>query len=439
MLNNFTTRVCVCQGRICRRVSAKCDRDTKDSILANGGRRGKIFYAFGVFIVEFLQWVYYNGVMKYSFCISNFSLPSVPMKLELIFGFFALLGAMDMLAGNRFRLGAAFEKGIMTTGPLILSMAGMIVLSPVLAQGISRVLGPVCAALGMDLSVLAGFFPVDAGGATMAYALSDNAPLRAYNGILVASMLGATICPVIPLALQTVPKKFHDDVLTGLLCGIATIPVGCILPGLFLGAEIGPLLLSSLPMLVISGAICFGLWKNPTLVSRLLGWVGKLLMAFVTVGILIGMLELFAGVKAFPQIALLSEAFTIIGNIAVLLAGVFPLLEILSRLLKKPIDALGRKMRISGTSVLGLVTTLANSIPVFSLLEQMDKRGRILNMAFAVSAGYAFGDHLAFVLSYDRAYALPMVAGKVIAGLAALGVALLVSQRQTAVAATPEA
>ena len=33
--------------------------------------------------------------------------------------------------------------------------------------------------------------------------------LRAYNGIVVASMLGATICPVIPLAMQMVKKHVH--------------------------------------------------------------------------------------------------------------------------------------------------------------------------------------------------------------------------------------
>ena len=57
------------------------------------------------------------------------------MKLELIFAFFALLGVIDQVLGNKFRLGQAFEKGLMTAGPLILSMAGMIVLSPVVADG----------------------------------------------------------------------------------------------------------------------------------------------------------------------------------------------------------------------------------------------------------------------------------------------------------------
>ena len=106
------------------------------------------------------------------------------------------------------------------------------------------------------------------------------------------------------------------------------------------------------------------------------------------------------------------------------------MLEIVSWLLKKPMAWLGKKLEASDNAVLGLVTTLANSIPVFAMLEQMDKKGRVMNMAFAVSAGYALGDHLAFVLSYDRTFALPMVLGKVVGGVAALGLAIIICSRK---------
>ena len=353
------------------------------------------------------------------------------MKLELFFAFFALLGVIDKMLGDKFRLGQAFEKGLMTAGPLILSMAGMIVLSPVLAQGISVTLGPVCQAIGMDTSVLAGFFPVDSGGATMAYELSDDLKIRAYNGIIIASMLGATICPVVPLSLQMVKKELHEDVITGLLCGIAALPAGCILSGIMIGCAPVALIMNSIPMLVISAVICLGLWKAPHLITKIFGIFGKILMAFVSIGILLGMLDLFAGVQVFDGMASLNEAFTIIGSISVILAGVFPMLEIVSKLLKLPMSWLGRRLEISDNAVLGLVTTLANSIPVFAALDQMDKKGRILNMAFAVSAGYVFGDHLAFILSYDRSFALPMVVGKLIGGVAAIILAIAVCKRES--------
>ena len=109
----------------------------------------------------------------------------------------------------------------------------------------------------------------------------------------------------------------------------------------------------------------------------------------------------------------------------------FPMLEIVSWLLKKPMAALAKGLGVADNAVLGLVTNLANSIPVFSMLETMDRKGRVLNMAFSVSAGYVIGDHLAFVLSYDRSFALPMVLGKLIGGIAAIALGLLICKKQT--------
>ena len=49
-------------------------------------------------------------------------------------------------------------------------------------------------------------------------------------------------------------------------------------------------------------------------------------------------------------------------------------------------------------------------------------------MAFAVSAGFVFGDHLAFTLAFDGKYALPMIAGKLTGAVAALILANAVSK-----------
>lgn len=351
------------------------------------------------------------------------------MKIELVFVVFALLGALDKIFGNRFKLGSAFEKGIMTSGALIISMSGMIVLSPVMAEIFSSLLGPFFQALSIDPSAVAAFFPVDAGGASIAYELSDNAQIRAYNGIVVASMFGATLCPVIPMSLQMVNVKYHDDVLIGLLCGFATIPIGCITAGLLMGCPVMDLLLNTVFIIIISAVICIGLWKYPRISQKIFGIFGSLLMIFVTIGLCFGIIDQLLGIKLIPGIAPVSESFTIIGNIAIILAGVFPLLEIISRIFRKPLIRIGKAMGLDESSVLGLVTTLANSVPVFSMMENMSKKGRILNMAFSVSAGYIIGDHLAFVLSFDRAYALPMVVGKLVSGVLALALASVIYRR----------
>ena len=46
-----------------------------------------------------------------------------------------------------------------------------------------------------------------------------------------------------------------------------------------------------------------------------------------------------------------------------------------------------------------------------------------MNLAFAVSAAFVFGDHLAFTLSYNDEHILAVIIGKLVAGLSALAVA----------------
>lgn len=47
----------------------------------------------------------------------------------------------------------------------------------------------------------------------------------------------------------------------------------------------------------------------------------------------------------------------------------------------------------------------------------MDKKGLVLNSAFAVSAAFVFGGHLAFTMAFDSSYAIPMIVGKLISGV----------------------
>lgn len=353
------------------------------------------------------------------------------MKLEYIFAVFAVIGALDKIFDNKFKLGDEFEKGIMTIGVLVFSMAGTIVLAPVLAQGLSFAFAPVARFLHIDVSMIASFIANDSGGAVMAYEMSADEQMRAYNGLIVASMFGATICPVVPLSLKIVDKKYHEDVLTGLLCGIATIPVGCIVSGIIMQIPFGKLVLNTLPIIILSVIICLGLAKVPEITRKIFGGFGAFLMIVIVAGLAIGIVDSLAGIKLIPGTASLSDAFVMIGNIGIILAGVFPLLAIISKIFGKLFKKLGDVLKINETSVLGFVTTLANSVPMLSMMENMNKKGRILNMAFAVSAAFVFGDHLAFTLAFDGRYVFPMVVGKLISGFAALVLADIVYKGMT--------
>ena len=180
------------------------------------------------------------------------------MKIEYIFAAFALLAILDKITGNRFKLGDELEKGISTMGALLLTMAGMIVLSPPLAQGFSALFSPALSAIGMDPSVLSALFANDAGGAVIGKELATDALLGAYNGMVVASMFGVTLC-MLPLILKLTDKEQQSDVLLGLLSGLATIPVGCIVGGLMMGISPLAVLWNTAPITLLSLLICLGL------------------------------------------------------------------------------------------------------------------------------------------------------------------------------------
>ena len=351
------------------------------------------------------------------------------MKIEYIFAAFALLGIIDCIIGNKMKLGEEFERGINMMSLLVIPMSGMLILAPVIANVLSSVLIPVVSSLGMDISVVGTFFPNDAGGAAIAYELSDNTIIRGFNGIIVASMFGASVT-LIPLSLKLVDKKHHDDVLLGLLYGLATIPVGCIVSGFIIGMSFIEIILNLMPSVILSILICIGLVKAPELIKKILDAIGKIIFVFMILGLGVGILHKLTGIELIPGIASIDETFVIIGNITIILAGVFPLLAVISRIFGKLFSKFGKMIKINDISVLGLVTHLANSIPVFSMMNEMDKKGRVLNMAFAVSASYAFGDHLAFTLSYDGAFAMPMVAGKLISGVCAVLLAMILYKRE---------
>ena len=77
----------------------------------------------------------------------------------------------------------------------------------------------------------------------------------------------------------------------------------------------------------------------------------------------------------------------------------------------------------------GLVATLANNIAMFNIMGEMNPKGKILNVAFAVSAAFVFGDHLGFAAGNDAQMIFPMIAGKLVAGVTALIVANLLAPK----------
>lgn len=344
--------------------------------------------------------------------------------LTTVAAVFAVIGALDKITGNHLKLGDEFERGILTLGPLSLSMIGMMTVSPLLSELLLPLISPLAKICGFDPSAFAGLIIAnDMGGATLAAETAADPLLGTFHGLCVASMLGATISFTVPYALKSAKREHLPDIIKGLLCGICTVPVGCFVSGLIMKIGIGKLLLNLVPLILISAVISFGLIKSPKICIKLFGLFGKLLIILITCGLAVGIFSYLTEIQISEYLAPIDESFKTVLNICSVLSGMFPLIAVVSKILKKPISFFGKKVGINEVAVTGLISALANNIAAIDSADKMDKKGRIMNFAFAVSASFVFGDHLAFTLSFNPDYTAAVITGKLTAGIAALALA----------------
>jgi ethanolamine transporter len=124
------------------------------------------------------------------------------------------------------------------------------------------------------------------------------------------------------------------------------------------------------------------------------------------------------------------DGIEIVGFIGMMLLGAFPAVYVIVKYAEKPLSKAGKLLGMNDKAAGGMVATLANNIPMFQILKEMDPRGKVLNCAFAVSAAFTFGDHLGFTAAVERSMIFPMIVGKLIAGFSAVAVALFFFRRR---------
>ena len=344
---------------------------------------------------------------------------------------FAVLGAVDRVIGNRFGIGEKFEEGILSMGSLAMAMLGVICLAPVLAAVLKPVVVPFFRVLGADPAMFAGsILACDMGGGPLAQELTADADAAALGGVITGSMLGATLVFTLPVAMGILEEQDRPAMAKGVLCGIVTIPVGVLAGGLTAGFGIGMILRNLLPIVIFGALIALGLWKAENAMIRGFAAFGKGVVAVITLALAAAILEELTGFVIIPGLAPLSEGFEIVGEIAIVLAGAFPLVHVVTKVFHRPLMKLGKVLGINDPAAAGLVASLANSIATFRLVKDMDERGKVVNIAFAVSAAFVFGDHLGFAAGFAPEMILPMIVGKLAGGIAAVAVALFVAREQ---------
>ena len=184
-----------------------------------------------------------------------------------------------------------------------------------------------------------------------------------------------------------------------------------------------------IPLIIFSAIIALGLVLFPEMCVKVFKGFGVFITAVITIGLALGIVRFLTGYEVVKGLATLEEGASICVNAAVVLSGSFPLMHFISKVLSKPLEYAGGKLGINKYSAVGIISSLASSSATFGMTEKMDKKGVVLNSAFAVSGAFVLGSHLAFTMAFDSTYILPVIAGKLISGVLALALAVLVYKR----------
>ena len=356
---------------------------------------------------------------------------SVHEILIAVMAVFAVLGALDRIFGNRFGLGKEFEEGILAMGSLALAMVGIVSLAPVLAAVLKPVVVPIYSFLGADPAMFAGtILACDMGGGALAEQMTSDPQAAMLGGVLTGSMLGATIVFTIPVAMGILRESDRPAMAKGILCGIVTIPIGVFAGGLAAGFPMGMVLRNLIPIVLIAVLIVLGLWRAERAMVRGFEIFGKFVVIVVTVGLAAAIVEALTGYAILPGMAPISEGFETVGTIAIVLAGAFPLVFVITKLLRRPLMAVGKYLGINDAAAAGLIASLANSIATFGMVKDMNERGKVINIAFAVSAAFVFGDHLGFTAGFAPEMIGPMIVGKLVGGVSAIAVAMWLTRKE---------
>lgn len=347
--------------------------------------------------------------------------------IMFIIAAFMMVGVADkVFFKSRFGFGEDFEAGIMQAAGLILSLVGIMCLAPLLGKLFTPVVSPIYRLIGADPANFSGIILTpDGGGYALSQAMTDNHVVSVLSGLFLAAMLGTTISFSLPVSMGIVEDADRAYLSKGMLAGIIATPFGAVISGLLAGFPLGFMLQSLIPAFVIVAVLVVALKKAEAVLIRGFLMFSKGITAAAVISLGFAGFELLTGIKLIPWMDSIGDKFTTVGTIGITIAGALCAIRFIKTAFKKTFTVLGKLLRVNDVAVVGIVSSLANAIPVYSMVKDMDNRGKILSMAFAVPACYALGGHLAYTAAVLPEYIMSLVLGKIFCGILAMVIAYI--------------
>ncbi|UYP19546.1 ethanolamine utilization protein EutH [Rhodococcus sp. Z13] len=372
---------------------------------------------------------------------------------------FLLAGAAAYIVRPSSPLADEFKEGILAIGHIFIPVGGMMAIIPLLVDWIDKLVAPIYTWVHSDASIaVASFIPADQGAYQLSYEVagSHSAWIMAYT---VAMTAGSTIAFTVPVGLALLPKLDHKYMALGVMSGLLAIPFTAFVmtlilqqTGVLLREEpsvdapstrpfdlpMGDILLNLVPLVVLMVVLALLLrFFTKQAVTGFMAF-GQFLRALTTAVLALSIVEYFTGVfstvfGSWPLAPIVADgedqfrALETAGYIGIMLAGAFPMVYCMRIWLEKPLAALGRKLGISEVGMTGFLASTANILALFRVVPLMPAKDKVLTIAFAVCAGFAFGDFLAFTANFQPNMIGAMILGKLLGGVAAVLIALWIA------------
>ena len=371
----------------------------------------------------------------------------------------AACGAVASIVSEDSELGRQFLEGINAIGPIFLPVAGIMAAAPFLTKIVTIVFGPVFQWLGADPAIAAtSLVAVDMGGYQLADMLAQSRESW-IMAMVTGFMSGATIVFSIPVALKMIRREDRDYLALGMMSGFLMIPVGVLISSLIIAVtnpvirqnvatageaayqldlNIGLILHNLLPLTILCVGIALGLMYIPKIMIKGFNWFGKFMDSALRIIVVSCIIEYFTGfftnvfgVWGFEPIIAdekdIVRALEVSGYIGIMLCGAFPMVYLLRKYLAKPLELVGRKLGLSVDAVAGILACAANALALFSMIEKMQPEDKVKCLAFCVCSAFLIGDHLSFTANFQPSLILPVLLGKLIAGILSVYVAVRIA------------
>lgn len=374
----------------------------------------------------------------------------------------ALVGAIASVIKPESELGQQFVAGIDSIGPIFLPVAGIMASAPYLTAFVSTVFGPAYSALGADPAMAATtFIAVDMGGYQLADALAQTRESW-IMAMMTGYMAGATIVFTIPVALKMLEKKDRKYLALGVMSGLLAIPIGVLVASVIIAvahpvsreavstnaeatyqlalsfAQIG---LNLIPLIIICVALAAGLKFKPDAMIKGFIVFGRVMESALKIVFVLAVIEYFTGIFTtvfggfgFDPIIADEEdifrALEVSGAIGMMLCGAFPMVYLIKRYLAKPLAKAGGVVGLSSEATTGLLAASANVLAALAMVKDLKARDKVIVMAFAVCCAFLFGDHLSFTANFQPSLIVPVLVGKLCAGVCAIVFANLLAVKK---------